>query len=173
MAKGKKKVNKKNSKKVVVEEVNIKDEARRMITVTCIVVILLTLFYILTVKIVNKNNGTSNNTDTTIQHEDILAGSSFSMKEDEYLVLFYDKSSEDVSDISTAVYTYRNLKANHALYTVDMSDGFNKGYVGDKANPKATKAEELKINGPTLIKFNDNKISEYIEGNDKIVSYLS
>ena len=30
----------------------------------------------------------------------------------------------------------------------------------------------MKISGPTLIKFNNNKIDDYIEGKDEITDYL-
>ena len=36
----------------------------------------------------------------------------------------------------------------------------------------AKDASEMKISGPTLIKFNNNKIDDYIEGKDEITDYL-
>ena len=58
------------------------------------------------------------------------------------------------------------------IYYVDMSNALNKKFASDTGNSSATKADELKINGPTLIRFANNKIVEYVEGVEKIADYL-
>ena len=51
---------------------------------------------------------------------------------------------------------------------------FNKKYVTDgESNKNPTKASEFLINGATLIKVNDNKVVDYIEGYDSINNYLN
>ena len=78
---------------------------------------------------------------------------------------------EDTS-IDDAVHTYRNNNILK-LYSVDMNDPINTKYKSDSSNPNLTNATELKINGPTLIKFNNKKVEEYIEGTDSIIDYLN
>ena len=117
-------------------------------------------------------DSSSKTNEVEIQHEEILLGSSFSIKDDQYLVVYYDTTDDDLSSLTSAISTYRSSSKDVNLYTVDMSDGLNKGFVGETPNKKATKASELSISGPTIIKFTDNKISTYIEGMDKVIEYL-
>ena len=53
-----------------------------------------------------------------------------------------------------------------------MSNGLNKSYSGEESNKNPTKASDIVINGPTLIKFSGNEVVDYIEGVDNIKSYL-
>ena len=66
----------------------------------------------------------------------------------------------------------KKYKDSH-IYYVDMNNALNKSFVSDESNSSASSAEELKINGPTLINFADGKIVEYVEGKDRIIDYLS
>ena len=59
-----------------------------------------------------------------------------------------------------------------SLYTVDMSNSFNKDYESTESNKRPQDANELAINGPTIIRFRDGMVREYIEGTDKAVDYL-
>ena len=43
----------------------------------------------------------------------------------------------------------------------------------DSSNPNATKASELKVKNPTLIEISNGSISQYIEGEEKVIDYLS
>lgn len=171
----------KKKKKIKVEE-NISfdySEIKKVVITTSVVLIFFACFYFLTVAIVNKDekkddtaDSSSKTNEVEIQHEEILLGSSFSIKDDQYLVVYYDTTDDDLSSLTSAISTYRSSSKDVNLYTVDMSDGLNKGFVGETPNKKATKASELSISGPTIIKFTDNKISTYIEGMDKVIEYL-
>ena len=135
------------------------------------VVAFLALFYLITVIAVGNDEKTEK-IETSIQYEEILAGSSFTMRDDEYLVVYYDFSDSEMSDVYSAIYTY-NYSGKKRLYTVDMSNGFNSKYTNEKSNKKPENAEELAINGPTLILIKEGKVKEYIEGKDFVVNYLS
>ena len=171
----------KKKKKIKVEE-NISfdySEIKKVVITTSVVLIFFACFYFLTVAIVNKDekkddtaDSSSKTNEVEIQHKEILLGSSFSIKDDQYLVVYYDTTDDDLSSLTSAISTYRSSSKDVNLYTVDMSDGLNKGFVGETPNKKATKASELSISGPTIIKFTDNKISTYIEGMDKVIEYL-
>ncbi len=171
----------KNKNKIKFEESTFNSpEIKKIIITTSVVLIVLACFYFLTVAIVNDDTDTSS-TDTEsssetseveIQHEEILLGNSFSIKDSQYLVVYYDTSDDELSSLTSAISTYRSSSKDVNLYTVDMSDGLNKGFVGDTSNKEATKASELSISGPTVIKFSDNKISEYVEGIDEVIKYL-
>ena len=106
-----------------------------------------------------------------IKFDEILIGRSFSLSDDTYYVLYYEFEDEEISsDLSSLAYNYRSSSKEISLYTVNMSDAFNSSFLSDESNKDATKASELKISGPTLIKFVDGKISRYVEDMNDIES---
>lgn len=132
------------------------------------------LMYLLTLLILKKSSTdyiTKEKDTTSIQYSEILAGTSFDKKDDEYFVIFYDKSEEN-SKAETIYSDYKAKDDHKTIYYVDLSSKLNKSVVSNESNSSATKAEELKIKGTTLIKFVDNQIDDYIEGEDEISKYL-
>ena len=164
-------------KKIESDE-DIKDSLASKIIVVCSVIIVLSLFYLLALHITNKNAGntdTSSDTgDSSSDYSEILLGSSFNRSEKEYLVIYYDRENEDVSStLSTSITDYSTKDKALTVYTVDMSNMFNKDYnTSDEVNTNPSEVSELKINGPTLIRFVDGKVEEYITGTDDIKDYL-
>lgn len=170
----KKNVKKNIDKKIGSIDSSMKNDLLKTLRIIFIVLVFLAAFYLLTVMIIGQDEDESSE-ETTIQYEEILAGSSFSMNDKEYLVLYYDKTDTEIySDIYTSVTTYQNKDDAVRIYTVDMNNGFNKKYVSDgEGNSNPEEVLDLSINGPTLIKFVDGKVLEYIEGLEKISDYLS
>ena len=96
------------------------------------------------------------------------------MGDGEYLVLYYDESNKDINnEMSSLVNTYKNSSDHLTIYTVNMNSPFNSKYSSTSSNTNPSNASEMKINGPTLIKFGNNKVEEYIEGSEDISNYLS
>lgn len=104
-----------------------------------------------------------------IDYEYIPIGTVFNRKENTYYVLFdnYETNKSDAY-INTLV---NNLKDR--VYKVDMSKNENAKFISDKENAKATKVNDLKINGITLIKINKGKVVKYISGSENIEEYLN
>lgn len=165
---------KKNTiKKIDNIESNLEKEILKVLRIVFVVIVFLAFFYLLTLVIVN-DNGDDELKETAIQYEEILAGSSFNMRDSEYLVVFYDFTDEDLTNLSSAIFSYGYSENSIRLYTVDMNNGFNSKYVADdKSNRTPESAKDLKINGPTLIRIIDGKVLEYIESADAIIEYLS
>lgn len=168
MAKRKKKI---ENEDFVDESLKLKN----VIIVVVAVLLFLGVFYLITVNATKEDDNTDEDADTTyIQTEDILVGSSFNRAGKEYIVVYYDKSNSSLSDISSKVYDYRNKEDRLPLYVADMSNVFNKNYSTDGDTNKSPKdIDELMINGPTLIKFSNDQVSDYIEGIDNILNYLA
>ncbi len=119
------------------------------------------------------SSSSSSSSNASISYDNIIIGRSFSMDDDAYLVLYYDGSNSDLSStVGTLVSTYKNKDSYLPIYKVDMSDGLNKNYTSEESNTNPRSVEDLHINGITLIKFVDNKVDEYIEGQDSISDYL-
>lgn len=154
-------------------------DLKHVVRVISIIIIIFCAFYGLTLLLTkngdsSKKNTNSTSTNDSISYTDILLGRSFSMPEEEYLVLYYDKSDNDlISTFATVVSDYRNEKDNYILYTVDMSNSFNKSYVSSESNKNPEDASEMAINGPTLIHFSNGSIVKYIEGKDSILEFMN
>ena len=172
MSKGKRNTVKMKRKRKENQEVIEKTSPKNIIRVTLIVLAFLCLFYLLTLYITNKNNPSNDAGDDSNNIEDttgISIGKSLSMA-GEYFVLFYDKSNTEIAS------TYRNLVSSYSysenalpIYTVDMGSAFHKSFsTEEESNKNPNSEEELKINGPTLIKVLDHKVQEYIEGEEQI-----
>lgn len=154
-------------------------EFSKVIKILLVIILILVIFYFLTVYILGKGDDSSTVVNTTpseadIQYQEILAGNSFSMKDDYYFVLYYDMSSDNLKSIYTNIITNYEDKENHySIYTVDMSNAFNNKFVSDVSNPKVSQIDELKVSKPTLIEFEGGKVINYIEGEDLIKSELA
>lgn len=110
--------------------------------------------------------------DVTIDNSTITLGQIFDQAEDEYYVLVYDVN-DDKSIILTwmQVFTRNNSKAT--IYKVDSKSKFNANYLtDDNSNTNPSSYSDLKVKSPTLIKINNKKVSEYIEGEDSIKDYF-
>ena len=170
----KSKKNTQNSKEVL-KSINNDNEVKRIIKCAVLVLAIFAVMYLLTVLILKKSSTDyiiKEKDSTSIQYSEILAGTSFSKKDNEYLVLFYDMSDDTDSTYSDLSSDYEAKEEHLPIYYVDLSSALNKSVIADESNKDATSAEELKINGATLIKFTNNSISEYIEGEEAISNYL-
>ena len=140
------------------------------------VFVLFFTFYLLTVYIVNKDSKTTNNKsiseseEKTISYDKILLGRSLSMENEEYYVIYYDSSNEEISSIyDELVSNYRSKEDGISIYYVDMNDGLNKSHsTTEESNKNPNTVDDLSINGPTLIKVHEGKVINYIEGETEI-----
>lgn len=166
-----KKVN--NNKRII--ETSSNTEVSKVIKCIVIILIVLVLVYLLTVYI-TKNSTDSvvkeNVENTTVQYDEILVGTSFKQPDDEYLVLFYNVDNDINSTYYTLKSDYEAKDDALPIYYVNLASKLNSDCISTESNEAATNASELKINDTTLIKFTNNKISEYIVGAEKISDYL-
>lgn len=170
----KKKELKKKEENKKIENVNNSPSVKGIIRTFIIVALVFGFFYLLTYILVGdfgKDDDTKE--ETKIQYDEILAGSSFSMNTSKYLVVYYDFDADDASEILSAIYTYEAKSDALKVYTVDLGNALNKNSVSEKSKKDPKDATELAINGPTIIRFRDGMVREYIEGKDKVVNYLS
>lgn len=176
MAKGKKKQSKKKVEEKKIETVETKKSLVDSLFIVFYIVMFFVAFYLLTLYITHKHSDTSDNNvvqETQVSYDEIMLGRSLSMKDKDYLVIFYDSGNSDVSGTcSDAVNQYRNTNTK-SLYFVDMGNGFNSSYVSEgESNKNPASASELSINGPTVIHVSKGAVIEYIEGLDEVVEYL-
>lgn len=175
MAKKKTNNKKKMYKAEITTNTSFKESISKIIKILVIVLIIFGIFYLLTVYLTNRKESSSKRivSEAIIQYEEILAGSSFNMKSDEYIVIYYDKSNDDLkSNITNYITNYQDKENHLSLYTVDMSSAFNNKFNSSESNDHPSIVNDLKINGPTLIKFINHDAADYIEGVSEIENYL-
>lgn len=179
MAKKKNAANKKGNttqtSKEVLENLSTM-EVSGVIKITIIVLLIFGIMYLFTILVLKKSSLDYIKKDTektSIQYSEILAGASFDKKDSEYLVLYYDKSSDDNSTYENLYSDYKAKDEHIPIYYVDLSKALNRNVVSEESKKDATSASELKIKNATLIKFVDNKIEEYFEGEEEIKNYFN
>ena len=110
--------------------------------------------------------------EVNIDNNTIMIGQMFELSEREYYVLVYDMSDED-SSITSWESAYSSKDDALKVFKVDSSKKFNSKYiVKNGGNKSATSLSDLKVVSPTLIKIENKKITEYIEGEDNIINTL-
>lgn len=153
-----------------------KDVYFKFITTLAILLILFIISYFVIgyfyTKEINFEDKKEEKEEISIDNKTIMIGQIFDQSEKEYYVLIYDLEDED-SVIKSWVSSYESNTDAVTLYKVDSSKKFNSQYIVEKdSNKTATDLSNLKVVSPTLIKINDKKITEYVEGEDNIVNVL-
>lgn len=169
MAKGKKKSVTNNYEK---GSTSIEDNVFNIITIIFIVFVVLSLFYLITLLIVG-DSSKKEKPVVNFEYKEILAGTSFDKKDEEYFVVYYDFTDSNLEDLYYSINEYESQHKSNKIYLVNMNEGLNKKYIASKdSNKTPNNINDLSIKGPTLIHFKDKKVTSYIEGKDDIVSYL-
>ena len=165
--KGKKYTNKNKSNMTYNEDIR-----KLLIIIGVILIVFVIIYFFIGIFITKEidlfNNNESEQKASSIQYEEILAGETFNMNQDEYYVIFSGSKGNYYS-------IYKNIITNQVdkkIYIVDISNPLNNAYVSEESNSNVQKASDLKIKDNTLIKINQKQNVEYIEGKDQILSYF-
>ena len=154
----------KNKNKKVIERNlgNNSTEASTIVKIAIGVIIVFVLIYlifaVLTGEIKLKKD---KKTEPTIQYVEILAETTFKQNSDDYFVLFYEFSGDDVLENTTKT------------YKVDLDKKFNTNYIADGEDIDRTpkNIDELKVENPTLIRIKNGKVTKFVTGIEDIKDY--
>ena len=141
------------------------------------VVLVLVTFYVITIYATgNKVFKSKDDSKVEFQYSEILLGRSFDMGGN-YFVIYYDKTdteNEETSQLNSLSSNFKNNSSGAAIYTCDLGNVFNKPYTTtEEPNTEPYGAEDMLINGPTIIRFADGKVAEYVYGYDNVVNYIN
>lgn len=165
----------KKMKKLQTEENII---VKRFIVVLFIVIIGVVIIYFFTRAFISKdlfNNSKKDNntTEVSFDYDKTILGSTFNRPYSEYYVIIYKSSSEQASNLSSIMASYKYSENATKIYFADLDDFMNQGfYDTENVNKNATKASELKVGDYTLIKIKNGAIEKYIEGVEAIETEL-
>lgn len=141
------------------------------------VILVLVTFYVITIYATGgKMFKSKDKTDVEFQYSEILLGRSFDMGGN-YFVIYYDKTdteNEETTQLDSLASNFKNNSSGAAIYTCDLGNVFNKPYTTtEEPNTEPYGAEDMLINGPTIIRFADGKVVEYVYGYDNVVNYIN
>lgn len=156
---------------------DMNNETKKTIWTVAVVLIVLVVFYIITIYATGGSlfNSSKKTNNVEFQYNEILLGRSFDMGGN-YFVLYYDKTdieNEQTIELNTLASSFKSNSSTVDFYTCDLGNSFNKPFVTtEEPNTKPYGAEDMLLNGPTLIRFSEEKVAEYINGFEDIKNYL-
>lgn len=159
--------------------VSTDNEMSKLIILILAVAFVFALFYVITLFVTNNDsssksiNNAANNDANSIQYEKILVSNIFSQKESEYYVLAYFDTDKYLDMYKSYLSFYKkNVSGAFPYYYVDVTDVFNKSFIGDKSNLDVSDIKDLKFSQTTLLRIKGNKIISIYEGNEQITGKL-
>lgn len=147
------------------------DEYKKLLIIIAIIASVFLVFYLATVLFTKKDDSDNifkNDLDASeIQYDEIIIGTMFNQNSDSYYVLLLEEDEQYKSLYDSYITTIRDNKDK--IYTVDLTNAFNKEYVSDKSSYNK---DNFKVKGTTLIKIEKSKITKSYEDKEKIADIL-
>ena len=147
-------------------------KVRSLIILLVIVVLVSVGLYFLTDTMIKKEaNKNNEEVSTEINYDIATIGTMFNRIESEYYVLLYS-NEEDGSDLNSVLDSYRSSDNYVKTYYVDLDNKFNSSVLGTELEKTPKSSEEVKVNGATLYKIVEGKVTECISGIEEITKKL-
>ena len=154
-------------------------EYSKVIKITIGVVVVLALVYFVTAlatgEIKFNNKKKVEETETSIQYEEIIAGQILNRNDKDYYVLLFNFTDTYASYYLSIKDTYVKKDKALPVYIVDLEKDINKGIVAEDSKNIKTyvdNVKSLKVSNPTLIRIKDHKVVQSIEDRDKIIEFF-
>lgn len=168
------KQNKKNE--VQVEQTN---EFSRLIKITLIVTAIFAVFYVITIVVTKKadaikiDNEKKNETieKAEIQYENIMIGTMLNQSGTYYVLIEEDEDNRS-SEYSSMIENAKSNEDAPKIYKANLTDSFNKVYLGKEENYYVSDISEFVVKGTTLVKIVDGKIDSVYDNYDAIKNKL-
>ena len=149
------------------------DEMIRMLKVLGTVVVIMVAFYLVFAIVSGEISFGSKKEEIEIQNVEILAGTTFSRKEDSYYVLMYDFDDSSAELYSNLYSIYVSNYNTSKMYVVNLGKDVNAKYLVDNSGlVDVSSIDNLKVVNGTLVKIeNGIGVSKTI-GVDEIKNVL-
>lgn len=158
----------------------MKEEIKKsiIIAISVLFVIVVTYFAVamfLTGEIGNTKNESEtvlSDTGVSLSYDNlIIAGNTFSQKENDYMVIFFSEKKASEA-LKNSLSSYDSAQKSLKLYKVNLDEAINSFVKSDENNTTATNSKELKIKQNTLITINNGTITSYIEDETEMLNIL-
>ena len=160
----------------------MKDEIKsKILLIVCVLIIIIGTYFItaifMTKEIGSKKEDSNENTESSNSglslsyYNLILAGDTFNVSSDKYMVLFFsEKDSHDY--LKNAFKAYDSNDNTIKLYKVNIDEPINSFVKGKEKNEAASSIKELSITGDTLVTIENGRIVSYVDVEDDIINAL-
>ena len=149
------------------------DEVIRMLKVLGTVVVIMVAFYLIFAIVSGEISFGSKKKEVEIQNIEILAGTTFSRKEDSYYVLMYDFDDSSAAIYSNIYNIYTSNYNANKLYVVNLEKDVNAKYLTeDPSLVNVSSIDSLKVVNGTLIKIENGVGVSKTIGVDEIKNVL-
>ena len=153
---------------------SIDNDGLKTIKLLLIVALFIGIVYLVTAIVNGEINFSkekeTDETEVTIQNEEIIAGQALNRTDTEYYVLMYNFTSDNASLLTAIKDKYVALN-KLPIYIVDLDKAFNQKYIVEQTKTIVEKPKtiaELKVKEATLFKVKSNKVTERITSEEKI-----
>ena len=172
--------NKKENKKekISIEEPSEKNEMGKLLKIVLIVTGIMIVFYGVTLvatnksdEIIEKNKEEAEKTEATIQYENIMIGSMLNYS-GTYYVLIEDADDNRLAEYDSIITTIQSNEDAPNIYKANLTDSFNKTYLGKEQNYYTDDLGTFKVTGTVLVKVVDGKIKNVDDSHEAIKNTL-
>ncbi|MCI8568036.1 MAG: hypothetical protein HFG48_01810 [Bacilli bacterium] len=171
---------KKNNNKALYGRANYNNELMQGVKILVSVVILIAIIYFATAILTgeinfNKTSNDNVSKDVMIQYDEIVAGQSFTRYNSSYYVLYYNFTDNSASKYLSLRNAYIAKDKALSVYMVDLEKAFNSTILKEKDAKiidKPTNIKDLKVENPTLLKFEKGKVVQRISGKENIEKHF-
>ena len=153
-------------------------EIVKLIKIVAIVTAIMLVFYVITLVATDKaedvletEDTESEDVETAIQYDYIMIGSMLS-KDGSYYVLIEEEDDPRIDEYTTLRQIISADEDAPKIYTANLTDSFNKGYLAKEAN-YTDNLNEFRVTGTTLLKISDGHIGEVFDTHEKIKNRLN
>ena len=146
------------------------DTAMDYFKIILIILIIFAVFYVITHFVIKKHSAVE--PEPTIQYTEVIAGNILNINNDEYYVLVEFEDDKYLPLYDTYLSKYSSKENSKPYYKVDMSKGFNKGYISNESKLDTDVTSEIRFSATTLLKIKSGKIVEKYETTEKITEVL-
>jgi len=168
---------KKHEETVVVDNSN--NEMLKLLKIVLIVTGIMVIFYGITLVATNKadetiekENNDNQPSETQIQYENILIGSMLN-NDGTYYVLIEKDDDNRLAEYDSLIATIKSSEDAPTIYKANLTDSFNKNYLGKEHNYYVDDMADFKVTGTTLVKVQDGKIVSVSDTHDSIKDKLN
>ena len=189
MAKKNANESKKNMKKEPLKDVKVeeqnnqendKKEFIRLLKIILIVTVIFMVFYGVTLFVTNKSDevlterATNNKTveKAEIQYDNIIIGTMLNYG-GSYYVLIQGEDDSRLDEYSALIESIKENEDSLAIYQANLTDSFNKSYLGKEENYYVSDISEFKVKGTVLVKVVDGEIDTVLDNYDAIKNKLT
>ncbi|MBR3362608.1 MAG: hypothetical protein IKG40_01630 [Bacilli bacterium] len=168
--------------KTVKEEkpINEPNEFKRLLKIIIIVTAIFALFYAITLIVTKKaddvkqeqKNENKTSEKAEIQYENIMIGTMLN-HDGTYYILIEGKDDNRLDEYNSLIEEIKSNDDAPNIYKANLTDSFNKVYLGKEENYYVDDISEFKVKTTTLIKVVDKKIDSAYDNYDAIKNKLT